>query len=190
MADTTDTEEESIDEKLDTSWLQKFKKEECSYNDFYKEPITSITLFILYVKDKELIHVDSNRCLLENGILDRDRIVSLIKHYEMREIKYKLAALLRYNIELNPDEIHDYIKDELVTDRFMTPEKYLKNIHYNDSIHMFQDLNALYFIYEASSGVRLNQTKKIILHSQHKTKRNNHKNKLKDNIIKSNKAII
>ena len=176
----TEAIDEEADEKLDTSWIQQFKAKECSYNDFYKEPISSIMLYVLYVKDKEIIHVDTNSCLLENGNIIKERLVSLIKHYEIREIKYKLTALLRYNIDLNPEEIHDFMNEESVTDRFLTPEKYLNNIHYNDSIHMFQDLNALYFIYEASTAAHVNHTKKITWHNHnHKTKRNNPKKNLK-----------
>jgi hypothetical protein len=164
--------DEDDDEKLDTSWIKQFKDEEVNYNDFYKEPITSIMVYVLYIKDKELNHIDSNICLLENGNLVRERIISLIKHYEIREIKYKLTGLLRYNIDLNPEDINDFINETIGTDRFMTPEKYLNNIHYNDSIHMFQDLNALYFIYEATSAAHLNHTKKITLNNNTKTKRN------------------
>ena len=180
MASATGAIDEDADEKLDTSWIQQFKAKECNYNDFYKEPISSIMLYVLYIKDKEIIHVDSNSCLLENGNIIKERLVSLIKHYEIREMKYKLTALLRYNIDLNPEEIHDFINEESVVDRFLSVEKYLNNIHYNDSIHMFQDLNALYFIYEASSAVHVNQTKKITWHNHnHKTKRNNPKKNLK-----------
>ena len=173
--------DEDADENLDTSWIKQFKDEEYNYNDFYKEQITSVMFYVLYIKDKELIHVDSSRCLLRENNLNRERLVSLIKHYEMREIKYKLTALLRYNIDLNPEEIHDFINEEIVADRFMTSEKYLNNIYYNDSIHMFQDLNALYFIYEASSTAHLNNTKKITLNNNNKTRRNNHKKNLKIN---------
>ena len=174
-------DKEDADENLDTSWIQQFKDEEYNYNDFYKEPIMSIMFYVLYIKDKELIHVDSNRCLLENGNLTRERIISLIKHYEIREIKYKLTALLRYNIDLNPEEIRDFINEDIGPDRFMTAEKYLNTIHYNDSIHMFQDLNALYFIYEATSEAHVNQTKKITWHNN-KTKRNKKNLKIKKEI--------
>jgi hypothetical protein len=170
--------EEDTDEILDTSWIKQFKNEEHNYNDFYKEPITSIMVYMLYIKDKELIHIDTNRCLLENGNFNRERIISLIKHYEIREIKYKLTGLLRYNIDLNPEEIHDFINEEISNDRFITFEKYLNNIHYNDSIHMFQDLNALYFTFEASSP-HINQTKKITLNNNNKTKRNKKNLKIK-----------
>ena len=184
----TDIEE---DEKLDNSWIDNFKEEEYNYNDFYKEPIKAVMLFLLYInKDKELIYVDANRCLLnENGVLKRDRIIALVKHYQTRNfISYKLNAILRYNVDLDPEEITDFV-NENTNDRFLTSEKYLNDIHYTDSINMFQDLNALYFIYyedvaaerPATHGAEhQQQTKRIKLSTkQHKTMRNKHKKNLK-----------
>jgi len=194
----TDTEEtDAEDEKIDTSWIANFKSEEESYNHFYKEPLPSIMLYVLYVNThKELIHVDIHRCLLaENGWLKRDRIIALIKQYQMREsVKYKLNSILRYNIDLNPDEITAYASNAGTsnagtsnagtddTNRFLTAEKYLDDIHFNDSITMFHDLNALYFLFseEKVQPASVNQTKRITLAmKKHKTMRNKYKKNLK-----------
>ena len=219
-AEETDAEEtDTEDEKIDTSWIANFKSEEESYNHFYKEPLASIMLYVLYVNTrKELIHVDINRCLLaENGWLKRDRIIALIKQYQMREsVKYKLNSILRYNIDLNPDEITAYASNAGTsnagtsnagtsnagtgtstsnagtgtgtststddTNRFLTSEKYLDDIHFNDSITMFHDLNALYFLFseEKVQPASVNQTKRITLAmKKHKTMRNKYKKNLK-----------
>ncbi len=195
----TDTEEtDAEDEKIDTSWIANFKSEEESYNHFYKEPLPSIMLYVLYVNThKELIHVDIHRCLLaENGWLKRDRIIALIKQYQMREsVKYKLNSILRYNIDLNPDEITAYASNAGTgagtstsnagtddTNRFLTAEKYLDDIHFNDSITMFHDLNALYFLFseEKVQPASVNQTKRITLAmKKNKTMRNKYKKNLK-----------
>jgi hypothetical protein len=87
---------------------------------------------------------------------------------------YKLTALLRYNIDLSPADITDFLQDTKAPAQFLTPEKYLEDMHYHDSIPFFQDLNALYFIYTAD-GVpgSLNQTKRItFVKKNNKTKRN------------------
>ena len=200
-AEETDAEEtDAEDEKIDTSWIANFKSEEESYNHFYKEPLDSIMIYVLYVNThKELIHVDIHRCLLaENGWLKRDRIIALIKQYQMREsVKYKLNSILRYNIDLNPDEITAYASnagtstsnagtgtgtDADDTNRFLTAEKYLDDIHFNDSITMFHDLNALYFLFseEKVQPASVNQTKRITLAmKKHKTMRNKYKKNLK-----------
>jgi hypothetical protein len=145
--DSDDSDEE---ESLDTSWLYKFKKDEYSYTDYYKEPVTEIKLYLLYIKDNELVAKYTRRCALdEHNKLKRDRLIYIIKHYQLyNDDNYKLNALLRYNIDLNPEEITDYVYEQSETNnQFITSEKYLEDLHYNDSINMFQDLNALYFIY-------------------------------------------
>ena len=197
--DTYDTENDTADassasdsdpddEKLNTDWLEDFKDEEFVYDKYYKESVTSIQLYLLYIKNKELIDVDRQSCVVENGTLKKEVILSLIKKYQ-RNYKldnykldnykldnYKLNALLRYNIDLNPEDITDYL-NETNRDRFLTPEKYLDDIHFDDSIAMLQDLNALYFIYVEDSP-HLNQTRRIVLSKKiHKTVR--HKKNLK-----------
>ena len=190
--DTYESESEADDEKIDTSWIANFKKEEESYNNYYKEPLASIMLYVLYVNShKELMYVDTNRCLLdETGWLKRDRMIALIKQYQTRKtVNYKLHSLLRYNIDLNPDEITAYISNANISNadaddmnRFLTSEKYLDDIHFNESIAMFQDLNALYFLFyeEKLQAPCTNQTKRITLATKHrKTMRNKYKKNLK-----------
>jgi hypothetical protein len=181
---SSEADSDPDDEKLDTEWLEDFKDEECVYHKYYKEPVTSIQLYFLYIENKELIDVDRQQCVVENGILKKEVIVSLIKEYQ-RNYKlnnyklnnYKLNSLLRYNIDLNPEDITDYL-NETKRDRFLTPEKYLDDIHFDDSIAMLQDLNALYFIYTQDSSVQKNQTRRIVLSKKiHKTVR--HKKNLK-----------
>jgi hypothetical protein len=90
------------------------------------------------------------------------------------QVSYKLNALLRYNVDLNPEDITDFLQEDNMR-QFLTPEKYLQDIHYNDSIPIFQDLNALYFIYTQDSPPTgtASQTKRITLSKKtHKTVRN------------------
>ena len=120
---------------LDTSWIDNLKNAESVYNDFYKEPIHSITVFLLYVnKENELEHIHTDKCLLsEDGVIKRDIILSFIKQYQLLfTVHYKLLSLLKYNINLEPVDIDEFIEeDSLMSEkRFLTSEKYL-----NDIIH-------------------------------------------------------
>jgi phage anti-repressor protein len=189
--DTYDTEisdTDDDDEKLDTTWVNELKKTESVYNDFYKEPVTSIGIYLLYVnQDNEVDHLHRDRCLLEQyGLLKREVIVSFIKRYQsLFSVNYKLKSLLQYNIDLNPSEINDFIKEEknnLFENRFIKSEKYLNDIHYEDSIHMFQDLNALFFIFMEEKP-KINHTRRITMAGKtHKTRRNNQKEIVKKNL--------
>lgn len=183
--------EEEDDEILDTEWLSTFKEAESKYSIFYKKALTSIRLYVLYIKNKEIICRLKTRCRLDaEHCLKRERIISLIKHYQDHELThYKLKSLLRYNIDLNPEEVGDFVNVDGISERFLTSEKYLDDIHFKDSIAMFRGLNGLYFIFFANeeeeakgSAKAINhQTKRILLSKSkpHKTKRNNHKKNLK-----------
>ena len=141
----------------------------------------------MYVnKENELEHIHSDKCLLnENGLLKREIIISFIKRYQLLfSIHYKLLSLLKYNIDLEPTDIKDFTLEDvtLSNKRFIHSEKYLEDIHYNDSIHMFQDLNALFFLFYEEKPAVMNNTKRVKITSsehnnnkrnQHKTKRNN-----------------
>lgn len=180
---------EKEEEKLNTTWFEKFKEAENIYVDFYKEPVDTIKLFYIYVnREKEIEHIHTDiYSFLEKGWLKRDALIHLIKQNEMLyALKYKLTSLLRYNIDLNPNEIKDYLNNDNQEDnvnRFITSEKYLNDILFADTINMFQDLNALFFIYREEHQIQNTvtaktvaaTTKRIIMHQrtrQRKTKRN------------------
>jgi len=189
---TTTAEFVNADELLESCWIEEFKEVERVYNEFYKEPVTSINIYLLYVnKENELDHIHRDKCFLnENGLLKRESIISCIKRYQLLfSIQYKLLALLKYNIDLEPTEIKDFTAEDfsLSNKRFIHSEKYLENIHFKDSIHMFQDLNALFFIFYEEKP-KTHSTKRVTLSasSHHKTKRNNHNNRKN---LKINKQI-
>ena len=97
-------------------------------------------------------------------------------------MNYKINSLLRYNIDLDPSEINDFLNDNITDMRFIKSEKYLNDIHYEETIHMFQDLNALFFIFKEEAPKLNNSTKRIALGStkaKNKTKRNTNKKNLK-----------
>ena len=58
------SEAADIEPPLDTSWIDSLKKAESIYNDFYKEPVTSIKLFFLYVNSN--CRVDLNFISIKN----------------------------------------------------------------------------------------------------------------------------
>jgi len=184
----TESDTEPEDEVLDTDWVNEQKETESIYNDFYKEPVTSIAIYLLYVnKDNELTELRRDRCLFEEpSVLKRDIVISFIKRYQLLlSVNYKMKWLLQYNIDLNPSEINDFIKEDknnLFENRFIKSEKYLNDIYYEDTIKMFQDLNALFFIYtEEKPVINHNNTRRIMFgRDKHKTKRNNFKEKQKN----------
>jgi hypothetical protein len=180
-------EEENQDEILDTEWVNELKINESKYNDFYKESVKSVSVYLLYVnKENELQHIHKDRCLIDNnnGLLKREIIIAFIKRYHHLFSKnYKLFSIIKYNIDLEPCEVDDFSNkenEEKYKSRFICSEKHLNDIHFEDTIHMFQDLNALFFIFnECSPSLFLEKTTKKINLTTTKRNKKNHNSKHK-----------
>lgn len=180
-----DFEEDIIEEEIDTSWIDNFKKDNETYSDFYTEEVTNITLFFIYINNKNDVENLSRDLMIldrKNTVM-RDLLIQIIKQNQIHNNnKYKLISLLKYNIDIEPEEIYNFINnkdDSSFSKRFFIQEKYLNDIIYKNTINIFQDLNSLFFIYKETSHIANNKsnninniTKKTIVFSQkHKTRR-------------------
>ena len=179
---------EEEEEEFDTSWIDNFKKDNEKYSDFYTEEVTTITLFFIYINNNNDVENLSRDLMIldKKNTVMRDQLIQIIKqnqiHNNNNNNKYKLTSLLKYNIDIEPEEIYNFInnKDESsFSKRFFIQEKYLNDIIYKNTINIFQDLNSLFFIYKETSPISNNKsnnsnniTKKTIVFSQkNKTRR-------------------
>jgi hypothetical protein len=143
------------DTDIDNSWVAAYKASEENYNEFYNEKVTSIKVFSLYIDTTNtVVNMKQELCpLTMESTVSREQLIALIQAKQLTShgIKYKLFSIVRYNIDLLPDEIPDFIKDSLNanTKRFLIPETYIRDIHFTDTISIFHDLNALYIIFKA-----------------------------------------
>jgi hypothetical protein len=182
--DLSTSEEE--EEDIDTSWIEHFKKDNEMYSDFYTEEVNNITLFFIYIDHKNNIENLSRDLLIldRKNTIVRDQLIQLIKqNHTHNNNKYKLTSLLKYNIDLEPEEIYNFINNKdhsSFNKRFFIQEKYLNDIIYKNTINIFQDLNSLFFIFNEKNPLvnnnnsKNNTTKKTIVFSQkHKTRRRN-----------------
>ena len=176
----------SEEEEFDTSWIDNFKKDNETYSDFYTEEVTTITLFFIYINNKNDVENLSRDLMIldrKNAVM-RDQLIQIIKQNQIHNNnKYKLISLLKYNIDIEPEEIYNFINnkdDSSFSKRFFIQEKYLNDIIYKNTINIFQDLNSLFFIYKeplpidnkSNNSIKSNITKKTIVFShKHKTRR-------------------
>ena len=182
--DLATSEEE---EEIDTSWIDHFKKDNETYSDFYTEEVTNITLFFIYINNKNDVENLSRDLMIldrKNTVM-RDQLIQIIKQNQNHnnnnnKYKYKLISLLKYNIDIEPEEIYNFINNKdnsSFNKRFFIQEKYLNDIIYKNTINIFQDLNSLFFIFKETNPINNNikinnSTKKTIIFSQkHKTRR-------------------
>ena len=148
----------------DFSWIEQFESEDEEYKDFYSEPIDSIQLILLYVSKKNhLFHIKKDSALLENNCLSKDLLIEILRKYMRHNNKqYRPISILKYNIHLEPEEVELYVKSDNNID-FLHAEKSINNIHFEDSIAFFHNLNSIYIIFHENCKSWQNKTKKIYI---------------------------
>lgn len=164
--------------ELDNKWIENYEIKELDYNDFYKDDVKYIKTYSLYI-NKSLIleNINEENFILENNnVLKKHELISIINKYknDKKENKIKLLSILKYNINLDSDNVFEYLKQETENNLFLESVKSIDNINFDPSISMFEDLNSLFFIFVESNNTEKSQTKRIFLHSnQKKTKKRN-----------------
>jgi len=153
-----------IDTDIDNTWVESYKKREENYNEFYNEKVTSIKVFSMYINtENTVVNVKQELFpLTSDSTVSREQLIALIKEKQHANyIKYKLFSVVRFNIDLLPEEIQDFVKVSDNTDakRFLIPETYIRDIHFTDTISIFQDLNALYFLFKEPSSKKITANK-------------------------------
>lgn len=158
--------------KLDDEWISKFEKTDKLYSDFYKDDVYYINLRIIYInRDNEIDKIKHESLLTQYpNKISQEQIFEILKKSAVdSETRYSLLSILRYNINLEPDEIKNYLingNDK----KFLSVIQNIDTITYERTINMFQDLNDLVIIfYEKSKELKKpdanNSTKKIYLRS-------------------------
>ena len=158
--------------ELNCDWTDDFDKEEKFFNEFYKERVQNLQMFCYYVnKDKELFHIKKDILTIDDGLLKKgDLIYHIRKNRIYQDKKFQLLSILKYNINIEPEDINFFLRDSEIN-QFLNTEKYIDNIKWDDTITLFQDLNSIIFIYNEKIP-SFNTTKKVrIGKRRRKTKR-------------------
>ena len=164
--------------ELDNKWIENYEIKELDYNDFYKDDVKYIKTYSLHInKGLILENINEENFILEtNNILKKHELISIINKYknDKKEKKVKLLSILKYNINLDSDNVFEYLKQETENNLFLESVKSIDNINFDPSISLFEDLNSLFFIFVETNNTEKSQTKRIFLHSnQKKTKKRN-----------------
>ena len=157
--------EEQLD--LDTTIIDEFEKDDELYNDFYKDKIEQINLYILYVdNNNDLFHIKKDTATLNNGKLEKDDLKNLIRQYiKYQNKKYRIIYLLKCNITIEPEEISDYLRNEKKFD-FIKSIRNINSVEFEDSINLFHNLNSLYLVFHERWKLLENKTKKVYLNKK------------------------
>ena len=157
---------------LDDEWINNFYKTDKLYKDFYKDDLYYVNLKIIYInRENEIDKIKHESFLMTHiNVIEREEILEILKKNSTdNDRRYTLLSMLRYNINLEPDEIKNYLKNG-DCNQYLTVIKNIDKITYEKSINMFHDLNDLILVfYEKSRELKNkdpnNSTKKIYIHS-------------------------
>jgi hypothetical protein len=167
-----------IEEKLNDDWIKNFENTDELYKDFYKEDLYFINLNFIYLNRANEIEKIKNEPFLMSkpNYISREEILGILKKSLIEDNRnYSLLSILRYNILLEPDDINNLLNESRDLN-FLTIIKNIDAISFEQTIHMFQDLNDIFFIFfEKSNELKKNDmknaTKKIYLHSLNANKK-------------------
>ena len=168
------------EDNIDDEWINEYKHEEEKYDIFYKKEVSSIKLFFIYIsssQDKIDKIIKENYKIINKSITKKE-LTEIIKQHASgrahastaastaastsatkadKNKEYILNSIFKYNINLKPDEIEDFINNENeYENNYMTNISLyeddaegddFEDILFENTIDFFKDLNAIYIIY-------------------------------------------
>ena len=166
-------------DNLDDDWINKFEEIDNLYKDFYKEDLYYVNLQIIYInRENEIDKLKQESFLMSkpNYISNEEMLEILKKNAIDNNKRYSLLSILKYNINLEPDEIKYYLNNRENNNNYLSVLKNIDAVSFEKSINMFHDLNDLILIFyekslELKNSEANNCTKKIYLHSLNTNKK-------------------
>ena len=159
-------------EKLDTEWIKEYNDIDELYSDFYKEELKVVSVYFLYInRNSDLFHIKKDIIDLSNNILEKNIIISTLKkNMVFNKHKYRPISILKYNLTISPQDVEYYTKN---TNKytFLESEKKIKDIKFNNSISLFNDINGIYFVLHEQWDSCTHKTKKVYLKRKLKKKK-------------------
>ena len=100
-------------EELDDSWIKEIEEEEKDYNSFYKEENEMIKVVYIYInKENKIYYVKKENLVLDDKRIDKTKLIFLLKKNKTYNNKnHKLISILQYNIDLSPEDLGLYLKN-------------------------------------------------------------------------------
>jgi len=148
--DMDDINKDVVDTELDIKWVEENEKIDSLYKDFYKEDVTFINMHYIYINtSNEIERIKEDKYFLPNkNLVTKDEVISIIHtNSKSQNKKYSILSILKYNISLEPEQIPFYLKKKYKQVSFLNSLRNICDIHFEKTIHMFHDLNDLYFLF-------------------------------------------
>jgi len=150
-----ESDNETAIHDLDMSWIHETKKLQEINHNYFKEPISEIEIFFIYINPNDYIDKISSEIydltITNNeSILQNDFMIQLIdKHKFINTTKYKVLDVLLYNVDLTPENIQFYSHNENLIEcssKFLQPLSILHDFVIPPSIFIFHKINSIFVI--------------------------------------------
>ena len=169
---------ESSDMDLDISWIKENQRLQNIETNYLPELMENIDLFFIYinpnnyidkvVREKFHLSIDcSNNC----SRLSKENLLKIIQTNKKLSksntvCKYKFLDILTYNIDLEPEHIQNYTKNENIQESsrgFLKVLNIIDDISISPSVFIFHKINSIFFLYQEIETNKNRHTLKSIL---------------------------
>jgi len=161
------------DKDLDTSWINENERLYKINENVIREPMDTIPLKFVYINRNMYIDkvIQKKQPLVKGEygtILSKETLLQLIQTNKIKTpfSKYKLDEVLLYLVNLDPDNIQSFSKNENIDDNsksFLNVISILNDVKVDDSIFIFHNINSIYFIFQEIESINHRHTLKSIL---------------------------
>ena len=163
-----------MDIELNDDWIKKFKETDKLYQDFYKDDVYYINTRFVYInKSGDIERIKQESFLMNTkNYISREEMIGLLKRNSMDcSKKFSLLSILKYNITLDVEDVQNFLNKSVTNnyEHFLTNVKHIEGITFDKTIHMFQDLNELVFVFcEKIPSNNNAATKKVFFNQSNK----------------------
>jgi hypothetical protein len=144
---------------IDTTWIEDLESE----NKFFMQKIDELEILSIYVTwDSDIQTISKETIALATpSILTSEELVGIVQKRKIRlGTHYALKEIMLYNISNTQDSLLE-----------LSPRNIFKDIHLNDSISYFKDLNSLVLVFSDKPTRSDSLTRRVFLSRSKRTTR-------------------
>lgn len=153
-------------EDLDISWIEEQEKLQSVDKNYFREPMDSITITIIYININLYIEniISEKHVLSTNGLLEKERLLQIIqsKKKTTSHSRYKFMDALLYNVDLESEHIQKYANTPTMPNEanpFFKRLPIIDDIVFSPSIFIFHGLNGLYLLFKEEQRLDIQNIK-------------------------------
>jgi hypothetical protein len=161
-------------EDLDDSWIKEINQDEKIYNKFYTSIPNYVNMYIIYLNDdNSIVHIKTTTTSLNNNVFSKNKLIYYISKYSrFHKKRYSCVDIIKYNIDIDSKEIHDYIQRDIdKSQMYLTQISKTHDIYWKSSVEILHSINSLYIFYKPTNSM-LKKTNKT---NTKKTRQSNNK---------------